>query len=226
VFRVLSLAFSPDGKLLATGGGDPSRSGELFLWDTTNFNLVREIKDAHSDTIFGLEFSRDGKRILSGAADKFVKIHEVETGKHVKSFEGHTHHVMGVAWKADGSELSTAGADNVIKVWNVETGEQIRTIQGFTKQVTSIHYMGVSGNTVSCSGDKTVRFHTAQNGSNFRNFGGSTDYMYAAAASRNQKLVVAGGEDGVIRVWNGDNAQVVRSFEPPAAPANAQAAAK
>jgi len=225
VFRVLSLAFNPDGTLLATGGGDPSRSGELMLWDVLKRELVRTIEDAHSDTVFGLEFSHDGRQILSGAADKFVKIHDVATGAHVKSFEGHTHHVMDVSWKADGSELVSAGADNAIKVWNVETGEQKRTIAGYGKQVTAISYMGVSGNTISCGGDKTVRFHMAQNGSNFRNFGGATDFMYSADASRDQNLVVAGGEDGVIRIWNGQNGQVIRNFDPPAAPDTAQASA-
>lgn len=216
-FRVLSLAFSPDGSRLATGGGEPSRSGELMIWDVAKRELVREIEDAHSDTVFGLEFSRDGKSIVSGAADKFVKIHEVATGKHVRSFEGHTHHVMDVSWQADSSTLVSAGADNAIKVWNVETGEQIRTIAGYTKQVTSISFSGITGNVISSGGDKTVRQFTAANGRAVRSFSGGTDFMYAADASRDEKLIVAGGEDGVIRVWNGTNGQVVRNFEPPAA---------
>ena len=226
MFRVLSLAFSQDGKLLATGGGDPSRSGELIIWDVATKQVVKKFDDAHSDTIFGLEFSRDGSQIVSGAADKFVKIHEVATGKHIKSFEGHTHHVLDVSWKADGSSLVSAGADNTIKVWNVETGEQIRTIANYAKQVTSISFMGVSDNVVSCGGDMTVRFHTVANGSNFRNFAGGTDFMYAADASRDQTIVVAAGEDGAVRIWNGVNGQVIKTIEaavPP--PANAQASA-
>ena len=223
-FRVLSLAFSPDGTLLATGGGDPSRSGELHLWNVEKRALARTIEDAHSDTIFGLQFSQDGTRIVSGAADKFVKVHEVKTGKHIKSFEGHTHHVLDVSWKADGSQLVSAGADNAIKVWNVETGEQIRTITNYQKQVTSIHFVGLSGNCISCGGDKTVRFHTAANGSNFRSFSGGTDFMYSADATRDQALVVAAGEDGVVRIWNGANGQVLQSFAPPV-PDDAQASA-
>jgi WD40 repeat protein len=222
-FRVLSLAFSPDGSQLATGGGEPSRSGELMIWDVATRELLREIEDAHSDTVFGIDFSRDGKNIVSGAADKFVKIHEVATGKHVRSFEGHTHHVMDVSWQADGSSLVSAGADNAIKVWNVETGEQIRTIAGYSKQVTSISFSGITGNTVSCGGDKTVRQHTASNGRAVRSFSGGTDFMYAADASRDGKLIVAGGEDGVIRVWNGTNGQVVRNFAPPVVEETAQA---
>lgn len=224
-FRVLSLAFSPDGSQLATGGGEPSRSGELIIWDVATKKMVRMIEDAHSDTVFGIEFSRDGKNIVSGAADKFVKIHKVATGKHVRSFEGHTHHVMDVSWQADGSSLVSAGADNAIKVWNVATGEQIRTIAGYTKQVTSISFSGITGNTVSCGGDKTVRQHTAANGRAVRSFSGGTDFMYAADASRDEKLIVAGGEDGVIRIWNGANGQVIRNFEPPVAVASSQASA-
>lgn len=226
VFRVLSLAFSPDGKQLATGGGDPSRSGELIIWDVAKKQVIRTIDDAHSDTVFGLEFSRDGKQIVSGAADKFVKIHDVATGKHVKSFEGHTHHVLDVSWKADGSALVSAGADNAIKVWNVETGEQKRTITNYAKQVTSIRYMGVSDNVVSCGGDKTVRFHTATNGSSVRSFSGGTDFMYAAEASRDQKVVVAAGEDGAVRIWNGANGQVLRTIEAAQPKTNTQASAK
>ena len=227
VSRVLSLAFSRDGKWLATGGGEASRSGELFLWDVAQQTLAKELKDAHSDTVMSIEFSRDGKYLVSGAADKFVKLWDLGTTKLVKSFEGHTHHVLGVSIKADNSLIVSAGADNAIKVWNIETGEQARTIPGYTKQVTSIRFLGVTENMVSCGGDKTVRYHNATNGGQPRAFAGGTDFMYCVAASRDEQIVVAAGEDGVLRVWNGTNAAVIRQFDPPKpADANAQAAAK
>ncbi|MBM4074898.1 MAG: hypothetical protein FJ267_04565, partial [Planctomycetes bacterium] len=218
--RVLSLAFSPDGKILATGGGDPSRSGELILWNVESRSILKTITDAHSDTVFGLDFSRDGKYLVSGAADKFVKQFDVETGKLVRSFEGHTHHVLDVSWKGDGSRIVSAGADNAIKVWNVETGEQHRTIQNYSKQVTSIQFIGPSDNMVSCSGDKTVKMHRSGDGANYRSFGGPTDFVYSTACSRDEATVVAGGEDGVFRVWNGTNGQELFKFEPPKSPDN------
>ena len=212
VSRVLSIDFSHDGKMLVTGGGDPSRSGELMIWDVAKKTLIREIKDAHSDTIFGAEFSRDGKKLLSGAADKFVKIFDVVSGKHIRSFEGHTHHVLDVSWKADNASIASAGADNVIKVWNVDTGEQRRTIGGYSKQVTSLRFVGIGENVISCGGDKSVRYHKTGNGQNYRSFSGGTDFMYAAASSRDESFVVAGGEDGTVRLWNGKNGKLVKAF--------------
>jgi WD40 repeat protein len=214
VDRVLALAFSRNGEWLATGGGEPSRSGELILWKTESGEIVRKFEEPHSDTVLGIEFSYDNQFLLSGAADKFAKLFSVESGKFVRSYEGHTHHVMDVALKADGSELATAGADNAIKIWNLETGEQKRTIAGYSKQVTSIQYMGDTDQIVSCGGDKTVRFHRSGNGQNFRSFSGATDFMYATAASRDLTVVIAAGEDGVLRVWNGTNGQSIVTFTP------------
>ena len=236
VNRVLSLDFSDDGKLLATGGGDPSRSGELMIWDVGKQSLLRQIQDAHSDTVLGVDFSQDGQYLISGASDKFAKLFEVVTGKYVRSFEGHTHHVLDVSWKLDGTSIATAGADNVIKVWNVETGEQRRTIGGYSKQVTSIQYIGVGENVVSCSGDKQVRFHRTGNGKDYRSFKGGTDFMYTSAAARSETsvianvnneatIVIAGGEDGVLRMWNGGDAKSIRIIEPPKPPADQTAQA-
>jgi len=105
----------------------------------------------------------------------------------------------------------------------VEAGEQARTITGYTKQVTSLAFVGRGPEVISCGGDATVRFHRADNGNNFRNFGGARDYMYSVAATPDGRWIVAGGEEGVLRVWNAQNAQVVGTFDPPASP-NQQAA--
>lgn len=217
--RVLSVAFGPDGKLLATGGGDPSRSGELILWNVETRKIAKVFEDAHSDTVFDIEFSRDGKQLVSGAADKFVKLFDIESGELVRSYEGHTGHVLGVAMKADGSTIASAGADNAIKVWNAETGEQNRTISNYSKQVTSVDFVGVSDNLISGSGDKGVKFHRAANGQNYRSFGGNNDFVYETVATGDEKLVISAGEDGVVRVWDGSNGKLLHSIEPPQAPA-------
>ncbi|MGE0607530.1 MAG: c-type cytochrome domain-containing protein [Pirellulales bacterium] len=213
--RVIALKFSPDGQLLATGGGEPSRSGEVKLFNVADGNLVRDIADAHSDTVFGLDFSSDGKYLASCAADKFVKVFDVATGEKVKSFEGHTHHVLGVAFRWDGTRLMSCGADNAVKVWNFETGDQVATIAGYAKQATSISFIGDSVNTISSGGDGTVRMHNSDNNQNFRNFAGAADYMFSAASSPDGKLIIAGGQDSILRVWNGENAQALKQFDPP-----------
>ena len=214
VDRVLTVAFSPDGQTLAAGGGEASRSGELTLWNVNDGTLIRSFTDAHSDTVYGVDFSADGKLIASAAADKFVKVFNVATGEHVRSYEGHTHHVMDVSWKGDGTALVSAGADNAIKVWNAETGEQSRTITTYKKQVTSLEFVGMEDEFISSSGDKRVFRHKASNGGTVREFKGCPDYVYCSATTPDGSVVAAGCEDGILRVWNGKDGKELTSFSP------------
>lgn len=216
VDRVLALAFSPDGTLLAAGGGEASRSGQLTLWNMADNTLAYEFKDAHSDTVYGIDFSADGKLLASASADKFVKVFDVATKEFVRAFEGHTHHVMDVSWKSDRTTLASAGADNAIKIWNAETGEQARTIATYTRQVTSLQYVGQQDLIVSSSGDKRVFFHTASNGNPAREFKGNPDYVYRAATNPDGTIVASGGEDGIVHVWNAADAAEIVQFAPPA----------
>jgi WD40 repeat protein len=219
--RVVALDFSHDGKLLATGGGAPTADGEIKIFDAASGKLVVEIKNGHSDTVFGVSFSPDDKKLDTCAADKFVKTFEVPSGKFLKSFEGHTHHVLGVDWKADGKLLASAGADNVIKIWDFDKGEQVRTINGHGKQVTRLLFIGKTDQFATCSGDQTVRFWNV-NGGNTRNFPGNADFLYALSVSSDGDLVAAGGQEGVVRVYNGKNGQLLKSLLPPdAQPATA-----
>jgi WD40 repeat protein len=215
--RVVALAFSADGKLLATGGGAPTEDGELKVFDVASQKLVVEIKNAHSDTVFGVCFSPDGKKLASCGADKFVKVFEIPSGKPLKSFEGHTHHVLDVGWKSDGKLLASAGADNVVKVWNYDTGEQVRTIPAHSKQVTRLRFIGKTSQIVTCSEDQTVKLWNVDNGGNTGNFGGFTDSLYAVAASPDGAIIAAGGEEGIVRLYNGTTRQFVKALLPPGA---------
>ncbi len=218
VHRVTAVAFSPDGQLLAAGGGEPSRSGQLTLWNVQDGRLVREIADTHSDTVLGVEFSPDGHQIASCGADRFMKVFDVASGELVRAFEGHTHHVLGVSWRADGRELATCGADNVIKVWDAHTGDQKRTITGFGKEITAIQFLGLEHRVVVSTADNqvTTRKTDGDGGLNFADVSG---FMYTVRSSRDGKTVASGGHDSVLRVWNREG-QPIATFAAPASAAS------
>ncbi|GIW79355.1 MAG: hypothetical protein KatS3mg105_1162 [Gemmatales bacterium] len=219
--RVVALAFSPDGKLLATGGGPPTENGEVKVFEVATGKLVTDIKDptnGHSDQVFGVCFSPDSKMIASCGADKFVKIFEIPSGKFIKALEGHTHHVLDVGWRFDGKVLASCGADNVIKVWDFEKGEQTRTINtGFSKQITRLMFVGKSSDVLACSGDGTAKMFNVDRGNAVRTFTGAKDFLYAIGSDATGKVIATGGEEGLVRVYNGANGQLLKTLAPPGA---------
>ncbi|MFN0066443.1 MAG: c-type cytochrome domain-containing protein, partial [Limisphaerales bacterium] len=92
--RVLAVAFSPDGRLLATGGGEPSRSGSIELWEVETGRLLARAPNLHSDTVTALAFSPDGRLLASGGADRFARLSDAATLAPVRNLEGHTGHVL------------------------------------------------------------------------------------------------------------------------------------
>ncbi len=199
--RVNALAFSHDGKLLATGSGEPSRGGEIKLWNVVDGALIRDLPNVHSDAVLGLDFSPDDKFLASGAADKMARVIDLETGKVARTFEGHTHHVLAVSWSLDGRTLATAGADNLVKVWDATNGTRKKNIEGYEKEVTAVRFVGAAATLLTSSGDNRVRL-VGLDGKEVRAFPEVADFMQAAAITADGKFVIAGGQDGVLRVWN------------------------
>ncbi|HTG44824.1 MAG TPA: WD40 repeat domain-containing protein, partial [Verrucomicrobiae bacterium] len=210
--RINSVRFSPDGLLLATGGGEPSRSGELHIWRVKDGQLAHDLKNIHSDVILSLAFTPDGRYLASGAADRFAKITELATARVVRSLEGHTHHVLSVNWKRDGHTLATAGADNLVKIWDGFTGEKKKNIEGFTKEVTSISFVGDSDQALVCSGDTTLKL-LKENGETVRAFENTGDYLQSALATGNGRWILAGGHKGVLKVWAAATGKLLTEFK-------------
>lgn len=206
--RVTALDFDPSGTRLAVGGGVPSRSGELAVFDLASGSRIVHVPEAHSDTIYGVRFSPEGQRIATVGADRVLRVFASTDGSLIRKFEGHTHHVLSVDWKGDGLVIATGGADTTIKVWDSETGDQQRTIENnYRKPVTGVRYLGESDNLLACSGDKQVRLHNASNGGVQRNFGGLETWVHCVSGTPDLAFVVAGDAQGAIHIWNGQNGQ-------------------
>ncbi len=215
VDRVLALAFSPDGKLLASGGGIASRDGELLLWDPVEGKLVKEIAGAHSDSIYDVSWSPDGSLLASAGADKFARVSDPKTGKVIRNFEGHTNHVLAVAWNRTGRSIATAGADDVVKVWDAASGQQTRTIPGFTKQATKLRYVGFDASFVVAAGGVPVRL-VQEAGNVARNYESGQEFMYTVALSADGGTLAAGSLDGVLRLWSTGTGTSIAVFPVPA----------
>jgi WD40 repeat protein len=209
--RVETVTFSPDGKVLAAGGGEPSRSGDITLFDVASNGVISTWKECHTDSVISLDFSPDGKWLASGAADKIARIYEVETGNQLNLFEGHTHYVNDVAFRSDGRVLATAGGDGVVNSWDLTIGERKKKIEGWTKEVTSLEFIGATDRIVTSAGDNLVRIVTDA-GSQVRAISKLPDFMQAAASTADGKMIVAGGEDSFLRVWNGADGKEIIAF--------------
>lgn len=201
VDRVCAVRFSPDGRMLATGGGEPSRCGDVHLWDPDSGKLLQTWKDKHSDTVLALDFSPDGTRLASGSADRLGRITEVTTGRLIYSLEAHTQHVMGIAFRSDGRIVATAGADGLVNTWDMSSGERSKKITGWSKEVTGIQYLGATNKLVTSSADNQVRIVTDE-GAEVRALSKLPDFMQAAAGATHASHIVGGGEDSTLRVWD------------------------
>ncbi len=213
VDRVTAVGFDVSGRYLATGSGVPSRSGELKVWDLVTGNPVFSDTTTHSDAIVDVSFSPDGQFVASAATDRFMRVFRAADGSFVKSFEGHTGHVLGVAWSADGLQLATAGADQVVKIWDFEEGRQRRAIEGFGKEVTSVCFIGAGETILASCGDQTLRLGDER-------LSGAETFLHRADASDDGEILVAGGQDSVLRIWRASDKALLHRLAPAGEAAN------
>ena len=131
---ILAVAFSPDGKLIATAGYDRL----IKLWNLAG-KEIKTLAD-HSDTIYGLAFSPDSTLLASGAADRAVKVWDVSSGKRLYSLNDATDWVYAVAWH--GKQLAAGGIDKSIRVWeaNAEGAKLLHSVFAHEKPVLRLHY--------------------------------------------------------------------------------------
>src|SRR5262249_20746114 len=120
-----SVAFSPDGKLLASGGGSYRGDvSEVKLWDANSGKLIR-VLGRNTGSLVGVAFSPDGRRVASAGRDKQIKIWDVASGLEALTLHGHADTVWGLSFSSDGHRLVSTSADQTVRIWDATPVENI-----------------------------------------------------------------------------------------------------
>ena len=149
---VRGVAFSPDGRLLATAGRE---DGTARLWDPATGEHQRTLT-RHDSSVFGVAFSPDG-RLLATSSDGTARLWDPATGQHRRFLTGHHGWVWGVAFSPDGRLLATAGNDGTARLWDPATGEHQRTLTGHHGWVWGVAFSPDGRLLATVGGDKTAR---------------------------------------------------------------------
>ena len=123
----LAVCWSPDGKRLASGSGDPVTSpgtGEVQVWDAVSGRELLSLK-GHTRSVHSVSWSPNGKRLASASDDRTVRLWDARTGQETLMLKGHAGAVHDVCWSRDGKRLATASEDGTVKVWDAGTGQQL-----------------------------------------------------------------------------------------------------
>jgi WD40 repeat protein len=204
--KVISVAFSPSGGLMATGGAD----GQIRLWDVAQGKILRTISNQNS-AVESLAFSPDGQLLASGAWDYAVRLWRVTDGQLLSSQTMHHGWIKGLAFSPSGSRLASASADHSVMLWDVDSASlAIRhSLAAHTDSVENVVFSPDGSRVASASADGTVALWNADTGALQRTIIGFSQPVTGVAFSPDGKLLLTGTRGGQVQLWRaGDGARL------------------
>ena len=205
--RSLTVAFSPDGRLLATGGYNGVR-----LWDTNTGRPVADLR-GRTDEVTSVAFSPDGRLLATpGYGDQTVWLWDPRTDKTVWLWDprtgepvgdpltGHTGDVSSVAFSPDGRLLASASNDGTVRLWDRDTGEPVGDL--YPGQYMDSGAFSPDGRLLASASGTTVRLWAPRTGEPVGvPLTADTWWVHCAAFSPDSRLLASGGQDATVRLW-------------------------
>jgi WD40 repeat protein len=135
--RILSISFSADGKTMIAAGGNPSRFGEIQIWNPIEGKLLRSI-EVSNDTVFGGAVSADGKKVVVGCTDNTVRAFDTETGKELYKIGSHENWPLGIVFGVDSKRVVSVGRDRAAKLIDANAGQFLENVNQLHTELSAV----------------------------------------------------------------------------------------
>ncbi|CAE6537301.1 unnamed protein product [Rhizoctonia solani] len=202
---IWSVAFSPDGRFVASASG--SGDNTIRLWDPSDGRSISAPLTIHTDDIKAVAISPDSKTLASGSRDKTLRVWDLKDTPNSLLLEGHTHTVWSVIYSHDGAKLASSSSDGTIRIWDPQTGTLVaEPIQAHTGKVSSIAFSPDSQYIASGTDDCAIRLWDTRTGDLVSGpYEGHHDVIWSVAYSPSGTHIISGSHDGTIRIWDVNN---------------------
>ena len=195
-----SLAYLPDGKLLAVGGYQ-----EVRLLDPASGKVLAALA-GHADLVRALAFSPDGRWLAAGGGlpqrSGEIKIWDAEAHQLLRAIEGHNDCIYSLAVSPDGKTIASGSYDKLIKLWDSGTGKELRTLKDHIDAVFAVAFSPDGKWLASGAQDRTVKIWDVATGQRLYTLSDALDGITTLAFDPSGRQLAAAGYDKVIRVWN------------------------
>jgi WD40 repeat protein len=197
---VLSVAISPDGRLIASG----SRDNTIRLWDVSTRRAVGSPLTGHTDRVYSVAFSPDGTLLASASKDGTVRLWDMSGAPVGQPLTGHEGAVWSVAFSPDGQTLASGSTDGTVIVWDVSSGEMVMPpLTGHTDEVYTVAFSPDGKLIASAGADMTIILWDAETGTPVHDpLGGHEDWIFSVAFSPDGQMLASGSADNTIRLWD------------------------
>jgi WD40 repeat protein len=207
-YPITSMAFSPDGRILAGGYYNYAeatmgpRDDTIKLWSVSTGAELRSLY-GHRNAVNSVAFSPDGKTLASGSADTTIRLWDVSTGRELRKIIGHSASVSAVTFSPDGRLLASGSKaeENAVKLWDLSSGTELRTLKGHSDSVRSVAFSPDGKTLVTASKDKTIRVWDVSTGSELHILKVLHSEATSATFSPDGRYLISTG-DASIRVWD------------------------
>lgn len=213
--RVLSLAFSPDGKTLASS----SENGRIKRWSLDAGKIQAGSISVPSQTFFGgtgaintIAFTPDGRFLISGDRGGRIEFWNLETGELNNSFCGHSAAVKLIKISDDGYFLASTGEDKNVKIWQFTNQELVYSF-GEKSNMNAIAFCPKCPIIASAGESQEIKLWSLRTGKLIQSLGWSSGAVYDLAFSPDGKILAVGGYGRTIRIWNWETGELVNSLK-------------
>ncbi len=195
---IRSVAFSPDGKRMVSGGADNT----IKVWDTATGEDLATLS-GHGGSVSSVAFTLDGRHIVSGSNDSTIKLWRMDVSRELSKFVGPEEKIYSVAFSPDGRRIFSAGQDGIVKVWDVTNGVEVLSVLpgGYALRST---LLSPDGKRIASPSfwDNAIKIFDATTGAQTSTLRGHEAPIITVAFSPDNRHVASAGLDKIIKIWD------------------------